>query len=377
MMRWAMGKFRNIGCVLLSLSLFLLIATLLLCSPETGLAQGSVVTGSVYSANTGLPIPDVNVFLSSTNLGSATDGEGNYRIRNIPNGVYQLVFSYIGYTTRVRELNLITTDTLTIDINLKPEPVQLGELSVTGERDREWENNLNIFRREFIGATSNAEKTEIRNPEILAFEWNASGTVLSADADKELQIVNRALGYEINVVLNKFEYIARDQSRGLEDVVDYLIYPRFSELAVSDSSRENQWAENRSETYLGSFRHFLFSLYHDRLREERFTLLTGSIERLDSSTEDYLLRYRPMNREYRRSLKGYRLRNVSTRNPLTIEFKKSQKSYLMKSDDNVFFVNEYGKLLDVRSLIIGGAWHRRRLAEELPLNYVLQEERVE
>jgi len=337
----------------------------------------STISGTVKAADTGLPLSDVNVFLSNTNLGSATDRDGNYTIKQVPNGTYKLVFSYVGFKNRIMNVNLLEQDSYTYNASLSPEPIELDELSVTAERDREWERNLKIFREQFIGTTHNASDTEIMNPEILEFEWNESGSVLSASAEKELHIVNRALGYDIHVVLTKFEYIARDRSRNMEDLVEYLMYPRYRELPDSLEDGEAQWRENRREAYLGSLRHFLYSLYHDRIRDEGFQIDNGLIQRLDPSTENYYLRYQPLNPEYKRRLKGYQLQSRSSRRPLTVTYENRQVSYLVGSENNVFFVDQFGKLLDVRSLVVGGVWYQTRLADELPLTYTLQENRME
>lgn len=333
--------------------------------------EGSVITGTVKSSDTGMPLSDVNVFLSRTNMGSATDRDGNYTIENVPDGVYELVFSYVGFQTRIIDMRLLGKDTYTYNVTLSPKSIQLDELSITGERDREWERNLDMFRREFVGTTVLAENTEIMNPEILVFEWDESGSILTARTEKELRIVNRGLGYEIYVVLSKFEYIARDRSRNLEDVVEYLIYPRYEELPDTNATLKKEWIENRREAYLGSMRHFLFSLYHDRVQDEDFEIGDGIIQRLDPSTEEYMLKYRPMDSAYKKGLKGYQFQANSSRTPLTITYQNRQTSYLIDTDNNVFFIDEFGKLLDVRSLVVGGVWHQTRLANELPQNYSL------
>lgn len=349
----------------------ILCLTYIFGSAEKGSAQNSVISGEVRASDTGKPIPNVNVFLSRTNLGSATDREGKYRIENVPEGIYELVFSYVGFKTRTITLNLLEPDNYTYHVNLDPVSIQLNELNVVGERDRDWERNLEVFEREFLGTTANAEDTEIRNPEVLHFEWKHSGTILAARAEKELQIVNRSLGYEIYVVLDRFEYIARDPSRNLNDVIEYLIYPRYEELNASDPSLEKRWKEHRKETYLGSFRHFLHSLYNDRLWEESFRIENGNIDRLDPSTEQRILRYQPLQDNVKKRLKGYRINPISSRTPLTVVYENRRTSHLFGTENNIFFVNEFGKLLDALSLVVGGAWQRNRLADELPLNYRL------
>ena len=64
--------------------------------PLAALAQ--TVSGVVTEAETGQPLPGVNVIISGTSTGTTTDFDGNYSI-NATNGS-TLVFSYLGYATQ-------------------------------------------------------------------------------------------------------------------------------------------------------------------------------------------------------------------------------------------------------------------------------------
>lgn len=335
--------------------------------------KASVIKGNIRASDTGKPLEGVNVFLSKTNLGAATDRKGNYRIENIPEGIYHLVFSFVGFDTQVNNVSLLQADTLVYDASLNPEPIHLGEIQVTGQRNRQWEENLDFFEKEFIGSTSNSQKTNIINPEILNFKWNESGTTLSATTPNELHVINWALGYNIFVVLKEFKYTVRDNVRNLENLVQYFFYLRFENLQPENPSQKMIWQQKRKDTYLGSLKHFLYCLYHDRVYDEGFNIGKGRIEKLDRETQKYLLRYEPVSSHYKRSLKGYRFQNYSSEGPLTIEYKYRRRSYLLRTENNIFFVDKYGNLLKAKSLIVGGEWYRARLADELPLNYMLDE----
>ncbi|MGH2644835.1 MAG: carboxypeptidase-like regulatory domain-containing protein, partial [Chitinophagaceae bacterium] len=63
------------------------------------LAQSGEVKGTVTDAKTGSPLPGVTVFVKGTSTGTATDGNGNFRLE-VPAGADSLMVSYIGYTTQ-------------------------------------------------------------------------------------------------------------------------------------------------------------------------------------------------------------------------------------------------------------------------------------
>ncbi len=59
--------------------------------------EKAILTGKVTDANTGEPLPGVNVIIKGTYYGSATDINGNFTIRELNPGVYNIEVSLIGY----------------------------------------------------------------------------------------------------------------------------------------------------------------------------------------------------------------------------------------------------------------------------------------
>src|SRR5690554_1052375 len=82
----------------------------------TAWAQETEVTGTVTSAEDGLPIPGVNVVVEGTTRGTTTDVDGNYTILLGPDE-NTLVFSFVGFKTITTPINGRST----IDITLEPD----------------------------------------------------------------------------------------------------------------------------------------------------------------------------------------------------------------------------------------------------------------
>src|SRR5687768_4390340 len=57
------------------------------------------LSGRVVDSLTHEPIPYVNVFFANTTIGTVTNAAGEFAIRNIPPGKYDLTASFVGYTT--------------------------------------------------------------------------------------------------------------------------------------------------------------------------------------------------------------------------------------------------------------------------------------
>lgn len=60
------------------------------------------ITGKVVDETSREPIPGVNVTIIGTNIGTATDLNGNFEINGISFGMYQVKFSSVGYSTVVK-----------------------------------------------------------------------------------------------------------------------------------------------------------------------------------------------------------------------------------------------------------------------------------
>ncbi|MCH2215551.1 MAG: mucoidy inhibitor MuiA family protein [Flavobacteriales bacterium] len=89
--------------------------------------------GTLKDAETGEPLPFVNILLEQQNRhvnGSSTDFDGNYTIKPIPNGIYDVVVSYVGYNARKVEGVQINNNKITfVDIELYS-GVQLDDFEV-------------------------------------------------------------------------------------------------------------------------------------------------------------------------------------------------------------------------------------------------------
>jgi Ca-activated chloride channel homolog len=90
-------------------------------------AQSRTITGTVTSAEDGLPLPGVNVVLKGTSIGTVTDAKGFYSLTiSRQNGT--LVLSFIGLLTQEIQIdnNLVVNATLSVDVRALHEVVVAG-----------------------------------------------------------------------------------------------------------------------------------------------------------------------------------------------------------------------------------------------------------
>lgn len=117
-----------------------------LSAQETGKITGTIVDGS-----TGETLIGVSVVIEGTIKGAATDIDGNYSIRNVEAGVYNLIVSYISFTSQtITGVEVKNGENVTLDIALQPETELLDEIVVTAETVRSGEAGLLSIQRKAI-----------------------------------------------------------------------------------------------------------------------------------------------------------------------------------------------------------------------------------
>ena len=221
------------------------------------------IKGRVLDAETDAPLPDTHVFLAQSMNGTVTDSAGRFRLERVHPGAKRLYVSRVGYANRALTFRPVPSRTQIFTLRLASEVLQSPPVTVSAERDEEWYERLDRFKRLFIGTSGYAKKCRFENPEVLRFEEKWWGK-FKAQAEKPIVIENWALGYRLTYFLKEFEESG--------PVVRWDGEPLFEPLTPNDSAQAARWRKNRREAYRGSLRHFLRALLADRVEEEQFDL---------------------------------------------------------------------------------------------------------
>ncbi len=118
-----------------SFSLGLLLCGLLFLASGAAYAQGSL-RGTVTDADTGEPLPGVNIIIPGTSQGAATDFDGEFAITGLRTGEYNVQATYIGYETKLfTGIRIRDGESTNLDIELAEAVLSAeGEVVVVGER---------------------------------------------------------------------------------------------------------------------------------------------------------------------------------------------------------------------------------------------------
>ncbi len=114
-----------------SLSVVFILFIAFAFSVEGAFAQEGTITGSVVDATSAETLPGVNVVVEELGSGAATNADGNFEITGVPAGSYTLSASYVGYQQQTVSVEVEEGETTSIQIELTPSDVELGEVVVT------------------------------------------------------------------------------------------------------------------------------------------------------------------------------------------------------------------------------------------------------
>ncbi|MBN1481090.1 TonB-dependent receptor [candidate division KSB1 bacterium] len=141
---------KNIFYLALSILMTFLCALVL---PVHAQSTGALA-GRVIDSHSGEPLPGVNVTLSSTVLGAATDADGRFTIQRIPAGIYTARVTMIGYKHTEQHVTIQPNQTTNVDIQLQETVLETPEVMITANKRRqsiqESPNSVGVLtRRDF------------------------------------------------------------------------------------------------------------------------------------------------------------------------------------------------------------------------------------
>lgn len=110
-------------------------------------SQETTITGKVTDANSGDPLPFVNVILQGTTSGSNTDFEGNYKIKTTtPSDT--IIVSYIGYKTRKKPV--VRGIQQVINFQIEEQATNLQEVVIEAGENPAWAILRKVVRNKNI-----------------------------------------------------------------------------------------------------------------------------------------------------------------------------------------------------------------------------------
>jgi hypothetical protein len=348
--------------------------------PFFGFSQSGTIVGKISDSQTGEALPFCNVFINNTTIATTTDLDGNYKLERIPEGEFEIGFSFIGYQSQQKPASIKPGSQLTFNISLVSLEQELSDVEIKASRDRAWERELRKFKSYFLGSDEMAAKCEILNPWIIDFPADNTANNFRAEAMQPIEIENRALGYLLTFDLKLFQFTP-----------NYYIISgatRFTDLEAPNESIKAEWERKRLETYLKSPSNMFRSMLTNSHNQEGFFLYgdkAGGSENRNLRSDIFanelgksVVEYNPENLvqpgrrpgEYRIFLKGrveihyekgYSTVNTYKDAPYPISW--------IEVNGNYVTVNSNGMIINQKDVTFSGDMDKRKISSLLPLDY--------
>lgn len=341
----------------------------------------------VKEKGSGLPLPFANVFINNSTLGGATDADGRFTITGKIPEEFELVASFVGYTTVSHLVQRKGLQTFTKNFELELLEDNLSEVELKAKRDRGWERTLKMFKEVFLAVPDDpyGRDIEILNPWVLDFEKvnpDKGFNFVQATAVQPLQVVNKALGYQIDYHLQDFRML-RNASRFFGQAF-------YRQLNAPDSITQNEWEQNKGLNYQSSVRHFSLSILLKNSGVEGFELYRANpnIPKEDRTRDFYyelgksilpvqleFIYVKPLGNGVYRIFLSERLEVHHLNKPWLNDYYENIYHAIswVVAPSGYFDVDRYGTLMHPTQLVLSGYMGRQRLARSLPLDFMPDE----
>lgn len=343
-------------------------------------AQTGTISGKVTDSQTGEALPFCNVFVNNSTIATTTDLDGNFVLENIPEGDFEIGFSFIGYQAQQKPASIKPGSKLTFNISLTSLEQELSDVEIKASRDRAWERELRKFKNYFLGNDEMAAQCEILNPWVIDFPADNTNNNFRAEALQPIEIENRALGYSLTFDLKQFQFTPQY----------YIISgaTRFSDLESPDPKTKAEWEQKRLETYLKSPSNMFRSLITGTHNQEGFYLYgdkAGGSESRNLRSDIFanelgksVIPYKPEQLvqagrkpgEYRIFMKG-RIEIHYEKGYSTVNTYKDAPYPIswIEVNGNYVTVNSNGMVINQKDVTFSGDMDKRKISSLLPFDY--------
>ena len=177
-------------------------SVLLACYTDSpAIAAGSGLEGSVKDALNSERLPGATVYLVGTSIGTATNLDGRFVLRDVPPGTYTLRTTYIGYMTGEKQIRVVPDSTTVVEIGLMPTAVNGKEVIVTAQASgQNAAINQQLSSLQIKNVVSAAKIQELPDANAAESVGRLPGVSLIREGGEASQVVIRGLAPQYNEI---------------------------------------------------------------------------------------------------------------------------------------------------------------------------------
>lgn len=321
-----------------------------------------IINGTITGENNE-PLAGASVYINGTTIGTITDFNGDYNL-TIPKEINTgIVISHIGYKTAYSELK---AESFTLNVTLETNVTELKEV-ILSQNIFSREEMLALFKDCFLGTTKAGKKCNIINEDDISFDYDTDHFILTAKADKTLEIDNQYLGYKVNYTLLDFKCSLYKLSIKEKDVVS-TTFGGYSNFKETDTTK--QVMERREESYNGSVLHLFRNLANEKWSKEEFALFEDAY--MVNSREHFKIKPNESNSSFKveviKQNRPLRKKGFIAEFSLLYNKREHSKIYFYT---NTFLIDSYGLYTNYDKIFFSGDISKRKVGDLLPSDYKL------
>ena len=161
----------------------------------------ATLKGTVTDASNNEPLIGVNVIVQGTSLGAATDIDGKFLIFGIPERVFDIKVSCVGYEPLIKSIDFSAVKDVSRKFQLKPAVIQGEEVVVTGQvRGQQAAINQQLTANTMVSVVSSEKIKELPDANAAEAIGRLSGVALQRSGGEATQIVLRGMGAGFSTV---------------------------------------------------------------------------------------------------------------------------------------------------------------------------------
>jgi TonB-dependent receptor len=166
-------------------------------------AQGEIsVQGIVKDSQTGDALPGANVILVGTSMGASTNISGQYTIRNVPAGSYQLRATYVGYKSETVPVEIKEGQTISHDFSLVAISIQGETVVVTAQAlGQNQAINQQLAAPSIVNVVSSARIQELPDANAAESVGRLPGVSVLRSGGEGYKVVIRGLSPQYNAIM--------------------------------------------------------------------------------------------------------------------------------------------------------------------------------
>lgn len=172
------------------------------------LAQSGGIVGRVIDATDGTALWGTNIIISGSSLGTASDMDGKYKLKNIPVGPQVIVFRYLGYNTDSIKVDIVANRSLELDHELNPQIVQGEEVVITAQlQGQAAAINQQLTSNTIVNIVSKDRIQELPDANAAESIGRLPGISIERDAGEGSKVIVRGLSPKYNLITLNGEQI--------------------------------------------------------------------------------------------------------------------------------------------------------------------------